>query len=132
MRPFRFSILQLLLAATLVGLVLGLTTSAWRASSYQSIEQVCFSPDGNHLAARYSGGAVQVWRLDARRPKLVAEAFGREGFFSGYFSSIHFVANDKLLKIDSQFFPAVGVQVRQLDVNSRQVKDLATVASAFL
>lgn len=132
MRPFRFSILQLLLAATLVGLVLGLVTSAWRSSSFQSIEEVCFSPDGKRLAARYSGGAVQVWRLDSKRPKLVAQAFGREGFFSGYFSSIHFIASDKLLKIDSQFFPAVGIKVRQLDLNSHQVVELAPIGSAFL
>lgn len=123
MHPFRFSILQLLLVATLVALVLGLVTSAWRASNYQSIEQVCFSPGGQYLAARYSGGAVEVWRLDASRPRLTARAFGRQGLFDVQFSSIHFVADDKLLKIDSQMFPTGGVKVRQLDLNTRQISD---------
>src|SRR4029079_7142937 len=98
MRHFRFSILQLLLASTLVALVLGLVTSAWRASQYQAIEQICFSPSGNALAARYSGGGVSVWRLDQGSPKLVARAPGKLGFLSFDFGSIHFIAEDKLLK----------------------------------
>src|SRR5262245_61494694 len=103
MRHFRFSILQLLLAATLVALVLGLITSAWRATQYQAIEQVCLSPSGNYLAARYSGGGVAVWRVDQGAPRLAARASGRLELFSFDFGSIHFVTDDKLIKAEVPF-----------------------------
>src|SRR5262245_49168045 len=132
MRSFRFSILQLLLAATLVALVLGLVTSAWRASRYQAIQQVCFSPSGNHLAAHYNGGGVQVWRLDQRGPRLIARAFGQAGLFFFDFGSIHFVTDDKLLKVETPFGSATpGTRVRQLDVNSREVADVIQIDSTY-
>src|SRR5262245_49493151 len=131
MRPFRFSMLQLLLAATLVALVVGLLTSGWRASRYQYITQVCFSPSGQYLAAYYSGGAVQVWQLDQGRPRMVARVFGRAGLFNYEMGSIHFVGDDKLLKVETQFGSLKpGVHVRQLDIPSRQVTDLAFIESS--
>jgi WD40 repeat protein len=130
MRPFRFSMLQLLLASTLVALVVGLLTSGWRASRYQYIAQVCFSPSGQYLAAYYSGGAVQVWRLDQGRPRLVARVFGRAGLFNYEMGSIHFVGDDKLLKVETQFGSLKpGVQVRQLDIPTRHVTDVAFIES---
>src|SRR5262245_20775287 len=119
MRPFRFSILQLLLASTLVALVLGLVTSAWRATQYQAIEQVCFSPNGNYLAARYSGGGVAGWRLDQGVPKLVSRVSGKSGFLSFSFGSIHFVADDRLLVAETPFGSAGGsIQVRTLNLQT--------------
>src|SRR5436190_20733753 len=126
MRGFRFSVLQLLLAATLVALIAGLVTSAWRASIYQSIEHVSFSPTGKYLAASYSSGAVQVWRLDQGRPRLVAKAFGRAGLFNFDYGSIQFVSEEKLLKTDAILNPP-GVRVRLLDVASRRVADVITI-----
>src|SRR5438874_2712611 len=128
MRGFRFSILQLLLAMALVALVVGLITSAWRATTYQSIEHVCFSPSGKYLAASYSSGAVQVWRLDAGRPRLVAKAFGRAGLFNFDYGSVQFVSDEKLLKTDAILNPP-GVRVRLLDVASRRVADVITIES---
>jgi hypothetical protein len=133
MRPFRFSILQLLLAATLVALVLGLLTSAWRASRYQSIEQACFSPSGEYLAARFSGGGVFVWRLDKSGARLIARAFGKPGLFYFDLGSIHFVADDKLLNIESQWAAGnFGTHVQQLDLGKRQVADRLRIDSASI
>ncbi len=121
MRHFRFSILQLLLAATLVALVLGLVTSAWRATQYQAIEQLCFSPSGKLLAARYSGGGVRVWRLDNSGPRLVARVPGKLALLSFSFGSIHFVADDRLLVADTPVGSAGGgIQVRTLNPQTGQ------------
>src|SRR4029453_15946607 len=103
MRLPRFTILQLLLAAALIALVLGLFTSAWRVSTYQRIEQVDFSPSGELLAARYSGGAGPVWRLENGPPKLIAQAFGRVQLLGYDMGKIHFVTDDKLLKLEPDF-----------------------------
>src|SRR5262245_16775193 len=122
MRHFRFSILQLLLASTLVALVLGLVTSAWRATQYQAIEQVCFSPNGNYLAARYSGGGVGVWRVDQGGPKLVSRVPGKFGFLNFSFGSIHFVADDRLLVAETPLGSAGGgIQVRTLNLQTGQL-----------
>jgi hypothetical protein len=122
MRPFRFSILQLLLAATLVALVLGLVTSAWRATQYQAIEQLSFSPSGNYLAARYSGGGMSVWRLDSGAPRLVAQASGKLGLLSFHFGSIHFIADDKLLETETSLGSGTGgIQIRALNPQTRQL-----------
>src|SRR5436305_12213874 len=122
MRHFRFSILQLLLAATLVALVLGLVTSAWRATQYQAIEQLCFSPSGNYLAARYSGGGMAVWRLDNGGPKLAARVAGKFGLLNFCFGSIHFIADDTLLEAESPLGSAAGgVQIRTLNPQTRQL-----------
>src|SRR5262245_58860189 len=122
MRHFRFSILQLLLASTLVALVLGLVTSAWRATQYQAIEQVCFSPNSNYLAARYSGGGVAVWRLDQGGPKLVARVPGKFDFLSFSFGSIHFITDDKLLVAETPFGSAGGeIQARTLNLQTGQL-----------
>src|SRR6266576_5780016 len=124
MRPFRFSILQLLLAATLVALVLGLVTSAWRASRHQAIEQVCCSPSGNLLAARFSGGSIQVWRVGPEGPRLLAGALSKMAFLSFEFSSIHFIADDARLKAEIPFGSAAGgVQIRTLNPQTRQLTD---------
>src|SRR6476659_2565685 len=121
MRHFRFSMLQLLLAATLIALILGLVTSAWRATQYQAIEQVCFSPSGKLLAARCSGGGVAVWRLDNSGPKLVSRVSGKFGFLSFSFGSIHFVTDDKVMVAEIPFGSAGGgVQVRTLNLQTRQ------------
>ena len=130
MRLPRYSTLQFLLAATLVALVLGLITSAWRASKYQSIEQVCFSPNGEHLAARYSGGGVVVWRLDKSDPRFIARAFGHPGIFNFNLNSIHFVTDDKLLNVETQWTSVnPGTQVRKLDLKTRQVTDQVRIDS---
>src|SRR5262245_59553679 len=102
MRLPRFTTLQLLLAAALVALVLGLFTASWRASVYQQINQIAFSPSGKFLAAKYSGGAVQVWRLDSGRPRLVAQAFGGPALLGYDASSIQFVTDERLLKLEPQ------------------------------
>src|SRR5262245_60774501 len=132
MRSFRFSILQLLLAATLAALVMGLVTSAWRASKYQSIVQVVFSPNGKHLAALYSGGAVQIWRFDKDGPRLVARAFGQPGLLSfACGSRIHYISDSNLLKVQSDWMSRRDTHVQQLDVRSRQVTDVVTIDSAY-
>ena len=71
MRLPRFTIMQLLLTATLVALVLGLFTTAWRAGGPRFIDRFCFSLSGKFLAARSSTGVVQVWRLDEDQPRLI-------------------------------------------------------------
>jgi hypothetical protein len=130
MNPFRFTILQLFLVTALVALVAGLVSAAWRATTYQSIEHVCFSPSGKYLAASYTSGAVQVWRLDQGRPRVVAKAFGRRpGLFNiDYGSSLRFVSDERLLKTEAIFDPP-GVRVRQLELPSRRVTDLTTLDS---
>src|SRR5262245_19191872 len=129
MRLPRFTILQLLLAATLIALVLGLFTSAWRVNTYHRIEQLAFSPSGNLLAARYSGGALQVWRLDGGRPRLIAQAFGRAQLLGYDTSTMHFVSEDRLLKLECDFVGAgPGTRVRELTVSTRKIRELGQFA----
>jgi hypothetical protein len=127
MRIPRFTMLQLLLAAALVALVLGLFTSSWRASAYQYIECVRFSPSGKYLAAKYGGGAVQVWRVDQGPPRRAALAFNRA--FLGYDqSSIHFASDDRLLKLDLVSDPqGMATRVSALDLRSGETRELLRV-----
>src|SRR4051812_46304457 len=76
MRLPRFSILQLLLAATLIGLLFGLFTSARRERPYDGVYYFSFSPTGKRLAVLYGNGTVRVWQIDSARPRLVAQDFG--------------------------------------------------------
>src|SRR3954468_4324500 len=125
MNPFRFSILQLFLVTALVALVAGLVSAAWRATTYQSVQHVCFSPSGKYLAASYNSGAVQVWRLDKGRPRLVAKAFGRPGLFNFDYGAIQFVSDDRLLKIETPL-DSDSIRVRQLEVSTRRISDVVT------
>jgi WD40 repeat protein len=128
MRLPRFTTLQLLLAATLVALVLGLFTSSWRVSAFHHIQQVAFSPSGKLLAVRYASGAVQVYQLDAGRPRLVARAFGQS--YLGYdASTVHWLDDDKLLKLEPNFDSADYVtRVRELTVSTRAVREVARLS----
>lgn len=73
MRLPRFTTLQLLLAAALCALLLGLATATWRASCYTQITALCYSPSGTYLAARYATGTIRVWKTESGRPRLTAE-----------------------------------------------------------
>lgn len=129
MRLPRFTILQLLLAATLVALVLGLVTASWRVNSFHHIEQVAFSPGGTLLAAKYSGGAVQVWRIGGSRPRLVAQAFGRARLLGFDSSTIHFLSEDKLLKLEPEFSAGgMSTRLRELTISTREVREAGRIA----
>src|SRR5262245_4637011 len=132
MRLPRFTTLQLLLAAALVALVLGLFTSAWRVHVYQQIEQICFSPSGKLLAAKYVSGAVQVWRLDSSQLRLVGQAFSQNNLLGLEQSTIHFLADDKLLKVESDFGgTGMSTRVWQWDLNSGDVTSWMQIANCL-
>src|SRR5436190_512224 len=131
MRVPRFTTLQLMLAAALVALVLGLFTSSWRVSAYHRIEQLAFSPSGTHLAAKYSGGAVQVWNLDGSRPRVVAQSRSGASLLDFDFGTVHFVTDDRLLKLESRFAEGQLV-VRELIVSTRQVREVARFPLALM
>ncbi|MEX2173412.1 MAG: hypothetical protein WD872_03565 [Pirellulaceae bacterium] len=97
----RFSTLQLLLAAALCALLLGLFTSAWRASDFAQVTAVRFSPDGKHLVARYQSGSVQVWNVESR-PRLSARLTGR-GLYGYEAEGVHFAGDAELVDIDQRF-----------------------------
>lgn len=123
MRIPRFTTLQLLLAAALVALVLGLFTSSWRVSAYHRIEHLAFSPSGTYLAAKYSGGAVQVWKLDGNRARVVAQSRSGASLLSFDFGTIHFVGDDRLLKVETHFELGQLI-VRELIVSTRQEREV--------
>jgi WD40 repeat protein len=69
----RFTTLQLLLAAALCALLLGLGTASWRATSFAQVTAVKFSPGGQYLAAKYTTGAIQVWEVTGPKPQLAMQ-----------------------------------------------------------
>src|SRR5947209_1794977 len=99
----RFTIVQLFLAATLIALLLGLFTAAARLGPQDKVCQLCFSPSGNLLAARYESGAVGIWRLNVEQPRLIARAFGvpPTNTVGGHWlmECIYFVDDDRLIKV---------------------------------
>lgn len=132
MRLPRFTTLQLLLAAALVALTLGLFTSAWRVHVYQEIEQICFSPNGKLLAGRYASGAVQIWRLDPPRPRLIGQAFAGNNLLGFEQSTIHFIANDTLLKVETEIGgPAVSTSVWRWDLSRGEVVSWMQIAGCL-
>lgn len=68
----RFTTLQLLLAAALCALLLGLATASWRATDFAQVTAVAFSSNGRYLAAGYESGAIQVWDISSGKLKRVS------------------------------------------------------------
>jgi len=64
MRIPRFTILQVLLVATLIALLLGLFTAMHREQPDDGMCLFSFSPDGNQLAVLHGNGTVRVWQLE--------------------------------------------------------------------
>jgi hypothetical protein len=125
MRWPRFTILQLMLVAALVALLLGLFTSSWRVSAFHQIEQLAFSPRGTLLAAKYSGGAVQVWRVADGSPRLVAQALRRPQILIYDGSTIHFLSEDKLLRLEPRFAgAAISTRLEELTISTRAVREV--------
>lgn len=69
----RFTTLQLLLAAALCALLLGLATASWRATDFAQVTAVAFSPRGQYLAAQYESGAIDVWDVAAGQPRRICQ-----------------------------------------------------------
>ena len=106
----RFTTLQLLLAAALCGLILGLATAAWRTAQYARITAIAFSPNGQRLAARYSGGGFQAWRIGQSSPRLVART-RMEQLFSDDWGPVRFADDDTLVDIRT-LVPDISQQIR--------------------
>jgi len=123
MRLPRFTVSQLLLAATFFALVLGLFTSAWRAASVQAIQHVCFSPSCKFFAASYSDGMVRVWRMDGNRARLVLRAFAgeRDPFYER--SYIHFEDDNRLIRLDKPWHHTHVAREFVIDLAAGKVSD---------
>jgi hypothetical protein len=133
MRLPRFTTLELLLAATLIALMLGLFTAAWRHGAPDEICQFCLSPGEKHLAARFKSGHVRVWRIDGVRPRLVARAFGtapKPKEHHWLMECMYFVDDDRLLKLESYQLNR-RVNVRELNLASGKVTDILQIPQPF-
>ena len=117
----RFTTLQLLLAAALCGLVLGLVTSAWRTAQYARITAIAFSPSGERLAARYSGGGFQAWKIGDSTPRLVAQT-RMEQLFADDWGPVRFSDEDTLIDIRTLYNPGKpAVEVRTIDLATSRI-----------
>jgi WD40 repeat protein len=118
MRLPRFTILQMLLAAALIALVLGLATSSWRTSRLASITSLEYSPSGKYLAAKYSGGSIRVWDVSSDRPTLVQHVPAHRLFGDDY-SPIRFADDATLIDMQNAWSDAgFATRIRSLDVKS--------------
>jgi hypothetical protein len=126
MRLPRFTMLQLMLAAALCGLVLGLATSAWRASRQAQVSHLAFSPSGKFLAAKYSGSSVQVWNVAGDRPRLAAHFPGGQFFGFDFFdvNPIQFVGDTTLVDLQNRS-SARGFEtvVRKMDIAESEIDE---------
>lgn len=108
----------MLLAASLVALVLGLTTASWRTAKYSHITHLEYSPSGKYLAAKYSGGTIQVWDLSANRPRLTAQ-FASRGLFDYNSAPIHFADETTLVDLENYWTgSAYASAARMMDVRT--------------
>lgn len=67
----RFSLLEMLLLATLAALALGLVTASQRATHFDTLRGAKLSPDGKTLAAAYDNGAIEIYAITSRNPQLI-------------------------------------------------------------
>jgi WD40 repeat protein len=122
--------LQLLLVATLVGLMTALFTAAWRAGVPATVAQVCFSPNGKLLAARYSSGSVTVWTLDGGKPHFIARVFQQPVLpatgHQEFYESIFFLDDSRLIKLSDGLvsYSMSPVRIREFDVATRKQRDV--------
>src|SRR5439155_18057237 len=134
MRLPRFTTLQLLLAATLVALLLGLFSSAWRIGAPHFVERIYFSPSGKRLAVRLSTGAVQIWQVDQARPRQVAKAFGTpplpRGGHPEMLECAYFIDDTRLLKLESDQQRS-RVTVREMEVTTGKVSEVLQIPLKF-
>jgi WD40 repeat protein len=134
MRFLRFSISQLLLAATLIALIIGLFTAANRLGPRDNVCQLCFSPSGKLIAARYQTGIVRVWRLVGDHPRLVARAFGQPPLpLKGspwLMECIYFADDNRLLKAESHQLKQ-QVVVRELDLATGKISEALRLPIRF-
>ena len=108
----------MLLAAALVALVLGLATSAWRTAKFAQITYLEFSPTGKYLAAKFSGGTIQVWDMSGSRPKLTAQ-FAGKGFLNFDVGPIRFADDTLLVDLQNQFDNnSYSTMIRTMDLKS--------------
>lgn len=111
----------MLLAATLVALVLGLATSAWRTKRFAQIMHLEFSPSGKYLAAKYSGGSIQVWDVSTERPKLIQHV-PVQRLFGADVGQIRFADDATLIDLQNEWDDSGFETVfRSLDVRSGRV-----------
>ena len=121
MRLPRFTILQMLLAAALVALVLGLVTSAWRTKRLAQIMHLEFSPSGKYLAAKYSGGSIQVWDVSGARPRLTQHV-PAQGLFSVDIGQIQFADDDTLIDLQNEWADTgFATTIRSIDLKSGRI-----------
>jgi WD40 repeat protein len=117
----RFTTLQLLLAAALCGLILGLVTAAWRTAQYARITAIAFSPSGERLAARYSGGGFQAWKVGDSSPRLVAQT-RMEQLFADNWGPVRFADDATLVDIRTVYNPGKpAVEVRTIDLATSRI-----------
>jgi WD40 repeat protein len=128
----RFTTLQLLLGAALVALLLGLFTSSWRAGTPHRVVHICFSPNGKHLAALYSNGAVRVWRLHQGRARLVVEDFARIPPSRHFFDAMFFLEDERLVKLESTYPALEKTNVRQIELSTGKVTDVMQIDADFV
>lgn len=134
MHLFRFTISQLLLAATLIALVIGLFTAAKRLGPRDVVGQLCFSPNGKLIAARFQSGVVRVWQLDGDQPRLVARAFGDSPLPSKHgewlMEGIYFADDNRLLKVESHQLKR-QVVVQELDIRTGKLSEVLRLPIQF-
>jgi hypothetical protein len=118
MRLPRFTILQMLLAAALVALILGLATSAWRTAKVAQITHLEYSPSGKYLAVKYSGGSIQVWDVSGARPRLTAQFTG-SGFLNFDIGPICFADDSTLVDLQNSYSGnTYASMIRTMDLKS--------------
>ena len=127
MRIPRFSTLQLLLAAAFCGLVCGLFTTAWRSAVHRQIDAIAFSPNGATLAARYSGGTFQAWRVETGAARLpMRTSMGRT--WTDEWRPVRFADDDTLIDIQPNFRSgSPTVEVRAIDLRGAVLKGLLSL-----
>src|SRR6266436_6642598 len=128
MRLPRFTTLQLLLAATLVALVLGLFMSAWRAQVVQECSGFCFSPGGEHLAILGARGGLQVWQIDTVRPRLIAHAYSKQPRERFEIDTMMFMDDNRVLKVEYDFIGDL-VHVRQFATQTQRFSEITQLTN---
>jgi WD40 repeat protein len=102
-------------------LILGLVTAAWRTAQYARITAIAFSPSGERLAARYSGGGFQAWKVGDSSPRLVAQT-RMEQLFADNWGPVRFADDATLVDIRTVYNPGKpAVEVRTIDLATSRI-----------
>jgi len=119
----RFTMLQLLLAATLVAVLLGLAVSAADLSRTDAINHLCYSPNGEYLAAHYErSGMLRVWRLPSNGAPIQAWTSHSARRALSTRESIFFLDNLRLLRVVTPYTSGSVGQVQEIDVVTGRIR----------